>query len=311
MQTTMALRAVVPRAEAGWRAGAARRMSVVRGAGAPPFRAAFAASPARQVVARDGMAPLESYADAPPLEVVPWSKETANTVNLTGTVGQLDVRRLASGKTKAQIRLAVRKPATDQDQESDWFNVEVWNELAEQVAEHAQKGARVVVSGKLVQEKWTDKDTGKPRTSVHVVAYKVAKLEPYRNDAADEERGSASPARAATAKPMMGAATSAAPVASKPAGLSSEDKEKQWLDLLYYPQNWFDNRPQPADSKRPDFKHKATDIALWLDASNRPGKWPWVADYMGHRGQDPAPKWNPPASPEGGAANADAGASPF
>lgn len=120
MQTTMALRAVVPRAEAGWRAGAARRMSVVRGAGAPPFRAASAASPARQVVARDGMAPLESYADAPPLEVVPWSKETANTVNLTGTVGQLDVRRLASGKTKAQIRLAVRKPATDQDQESDW-----------------------------------------------------------------------------------------------------------------------------------------------------------------------------------------------
>ena len=31
--------------------------------------------------------------------------------------------------------------------------MEVWNELAEQVAEHAPKGSKLVVSGKLVQDK--------------------------------------------------------------------------------------------------------------------------------------------------------------
>lgn len=31
--------------------------------------------------------------------------------------------------------------------------MDAWNELAEQVAEHAPKGSKLVVSGKLVQEK--------------------------------------------------------------------------------------------------------------------------------------------------------------
>ena len=41
------------------------------------------------------------------------------------------------------------------------------------------------------------------------------------------------------------------------------------MDLLYYQQNWYDNRPQPADSRRPDFKHKETGVALWLEDANR------------------------------------------
>jgi hypothetical protein len=39
-----------------------------------------------------------------------------------------------------------------------------------------------------------------------------------------------------------------------------------WLDLLYYPENWHDNRPQTGDSRKPDFKHKESNQALWLDA---------------------------------------------
>jgi hypothetical protein len=44
--------------------------------------------------------------------------------------------------------------------------------------------------------------------------------------------------------------------------------QERWLDLLYYPEHWFDNRPQPADSRRPDFKHKESNAALWLDDAN-------------------------------------------
>jgi hypothetical protein len=123
MQTALSLRAAV-RPEVASRVHPARRLSAVRAVGGhtPPFRGAVAASPARQaVVARDSITSLETYSDAPPLEVVPWSKEALNTVMLTGTVGAVDVRRLASGKTKATLRLAVRKPMPGgADPETDW-----------------------------------------------------------------------------------------------------------------------------------------------------------------------------------------------
>lgn len=123
MQTALSLRAT-PRADVASRGLAARRLSAVRAVGvhAPPFRGAVAASPARQaVVARDSITSLESFSDAPPLEVVPWTKEASNTVTLTGTVGAVDVRRLSTGKTKATMRLAVRKTVPGgAEPETDW-----------------------------------------------------------------------------------------------------------------------------------------------------------------------------------------------
>ena len=123
MQTALSLRAV-PRADVALRGQAARRLSAMRALGGhtPPFRSAVGASPARHaVVARDSVASLETYSDAPPLDVVPWTKEASNTVTITGTVGALDVRRLSTGKTKATMRLAVRKPVPGAaEPETDW-----------------------------------------------------------------------------------------------------------------------------------------------------------------------------------------------
>lgn len=47
-------------------------------------------------------------------------------------------------------------------------------------------------------------------------------------------------------------------------------------------------------------------------ARRRPSKLPqYVADYMGHRFQDPAPEWEPPQDNGGAPPAPDAGASPF
>jgi hypothetical protein len=122
MQTALSLRAAV-RPEVASRVHPARRLSAVRAVGGhtPPFRGVMAASPRQAVVARDSITSLETYSDAPPLEVVPWTKETSNTVTLTGVVGAVDVRRLATGKTKATMRLAVRKPMPGgAEPETDW-----------------------------------------------------------------------------------------------------------------------------------------------------------------------------------------------
>jgi hypothetical protein len=103
-----------------------------------------------------------------------------------------------------------------------------------------------------------------------------------------------------------------------------------FLDLLYYPDGWYDNRPQVAPSKRPDFSKKGDfppetlKPGLWLEDPSkcvacavrrlacltplsRPSRLPaFVRDYFGHRGQDPPPQWTPPQPDEDYEGDADA-----
>lgn len=51
-----------------------------------------------------------------------------------------------------------------------WLSANLWGQRAEQVAALLPKGARVHVTGTLVQDTWTDKETGEPRKAVELVA---------------------------------------------------------------------------------------------------------------------------------------------
>jgi hypothetical protein len=118
---SLAARAALPAGAASSRGAAAsvRRLSAYSArAPPPPGGGRFGATwqpPARPAVAaqQQGLAPMDEYGDVgtsphvPPLEVVPWTKEQKNSVNLIGNVGSMDVRQLSSGKTKATIGLAV------------------------------------------------------------------------------------------------------------------------------------------------------------------------------------------------------------
>ena len=158
MHTTLVLRAV-PRPEAAARGRAARHLSAVRvGAHSPPFRSAAAESPARQsVAARASITSLESYSAAPPLEVVPWTKEASNTVTLTGTVGAVDVRRLSTGKTKASIRLAVRNkaPPGEAEPDTDWCAARCLR--APRASRHARSRLRLFLAPlrRRLRPQWT------------------------------------------------------------------------------------------------------------------------------------------------------------
>jgi single-stranded DNA-binding protein len=64
--------------------------------------------------------------------------------------------------------------ANGDDKESLWFNIKAWGDLAENIAETYQnvtnaggKSMRVVVTGKVIPEKWTDQN-GTERTTVSV-----------------------------------------------------------------------------------------------------------------------------------------------
>jgi len=101
-----------------------------------------------------------------------------NTVVLVGRVGRdAEIRYFESGKVKANFSIAVNRwdPKT-KSEIADWFNIDVWDKLAEFAGEYVKKGTQLVVEGRIAQNKWTDKATGNERESFLVVANNIRLL---------------------------------------------------------------------------------------------------------------------------------------
>ncbi|MEA1902358.1 MAG: single-stranded DNA-binding protein [Actinomycetota bacterium] len=95
----------------------------------------------------------------------------SNNVTLIGNlVDDPELRFTPSGVAMAKIRMAVnrryQKDGEWQEQTS-FFTGTIWREQAEQVAESLQKGARVIVSGRLEQRSWETQE-GDKRSVVEI-----------------------------------------------------------------------------------------------------------------------------------------------
>jgi len=101
-----------------------------------------------------------------------------NTVEVTGNItSDPELKITPSGTAVCRFGLAWNR-RFQQDgewqEEAHFFDVTCWRDLAENVAESLTKGDRVVVSGRLEQSRWEDKETGQNRSKVGVVADDVA-----------------------------------------------------------------------------------------------------------------------------------------
>lgn len=89
-----------------------------------------------------------------------------------------EVRYFDSGTSKLTFSVAVNNFWTDakgeKQEKTSFFNVIAWRNLAEDGSSVLAKGIRVVVSGRLEQETWDDKETGKKRSAIHVLADEIA-----------------------------------------------------------------------------------------------------------------------------------------
>jgi single-strand DNA-binding protein len=99
----------------------------------------------------------------------------STTASLVGnTTRDVELRYTNTGKAVASFGMAVgsrRKNDAGQweDGDTSFYDVTCWGTLAENVAESITKGTRVVVSGRLQQRSWEDKE-GNKRSKVEVVA---------------------------------------------------------------------------------------------------------------------------------------------
>lgn len=115
----------------------------------------------------------------------------ARSINQVILMGRLtrdpEQRTTTTGKTIASFSIAVDR--TGQDDTADFFDVTAWEKLGDLVMQYLGKGRRVIVQGRLRQDSWDDKETGKKRSRTEVVATDVTFL-----DSANSEGGSASSA---------------------------------------------------------------------------------------------------------------------
>lgn len=122
----------------------------------------------------------------------------ARSINQVILMGRLtrdpEQRTTTTGKTIASFSIAVDRGG--QDDTADFFNVTAWEKLGELVMQYLAKGRRVLVQGRLRQDTWDDKETGKKQSRIEVVATDVTFLDgPNGGDG-----GSSAPATAASTK---------------------------------------------------------------------------------------------------------------
>ena len=102
-----------------------------------------------------------------------------NTITISGNITrEPEMRYTPSGVSKVTFGVAVNRSWRNQqtqewEEQTSFFNVVAWRQLAENVAASLTKGSRVVVSGRLEQRSW-ETEAGEKRSVVEIVADDVA-----------------------------------------------------------------------------------------------------------------------------------------
>ena len=87
-----------------------------------------------------------------------------------------DLRYTQAGKAVCSFTLAVDRPYSGDEKETDFINIVVWNKVGENCAQYLSKGRKVAVQGRL-QIRSYEVDKGQRRYVTEVVANSVEFLE--------------------------------------------------------------------------------------------------------------------------------------
>jgi single-strand DNA-binding protein len=124
-----------------------------------------------------------------------------NKVQIIGHLGkEPEMRYTPSGKPVTTFTVVVSRSWNSADgerhNETEWFNVVAWGNLAEICKQYLTKGQQVYIEGRLQTRHWDDKE-GARHTNVEVVANEMMMLgerREHNNQAASD----AAPAESAT-----------------------------------------------------------------------------------------------------------------
>jgi single-strand DNA-binding protein len=104
-----------------------------------------------------------------------------NKIMVIGNLGtDPEMRYTPSGSAVTNFRMAVSRSYTASDgerrEETEWFTIVAWNQLAEQVNQYLSKGRRAYVEGRLRSRSWEGQD-GQTRFVNEINAFTVLFLD--------------------------------------------------------------------------------------------------------------------------------------
>lgn len=146
-----------------------------------------------------------------------------------------------------------------------WIHLTFWDELAHVASQHVQKGHQIHVSGRLVTDT-VDSLDGKQQTYYKVVAQQLNFID--RSDA---------PVRSHDQDFDFIMSDDNGKKASYASNGTTGSVVELWQAFFANPGEWWDNRRNKRNPKAPDFKHKDTGEALWIDGRSTP---PWVKSQL-------------------------------
>jgi single-strand DNA-binding protein len=104
-----------------------------------------------------------------------------NKIMLIGNLGRdPELNLTQEGVPVTKFSLAVNRYSKsntgERKEETEWFNIVVWRQLAEICEKYLHKGSKVYIEGRLTQRKYTDRE-GIQRTSIEVIASDMEMLD--------------------------------------------------------------------------------------------------------------------------------------
>src|SRR6267154_1736244 len=104
-----------------------------------------------------------------------------NKIMLIGNLGRdPELQVTSDGTPFTRFSLAVSRNYTtksgEKREETEWFNIVAWRQLAETCERYLHKGSKVYIEGRLQTRKYTDRN-GVERTSVDVIASDMQMLD--------------------------------------------------------------------------------------------------------------------------------------
>lgn len=103
---------------------------------------------------------------------------SGNTVTLIGNITRdPELRFTPSGQATASFGVAVNRrwqnrQSGEWEEATSFFDVVCWREMAENASESLQRGARVIVTGRLEQRSWETPE-GEKRSKIEVIADEI------------------------------------------------------------------------------------------------------------------------------------------
>jgi single-strand DNA-binding protein len=119
-----------------------------------------------------------------------------NKIMLIGNLGrdpELNVTQEGTPVTKFSLAVSrnTKTSTGERKEETEWFNIVAWRQLAETCERYLHKGSKVYIEGRLQTRKYTDRN-GVERTSIEVIASDMEMLTPKSASSSSESSSAGS-----------------------------------------------------------------------------------------------------------------------